>query len=620
MRRGGPTRRAALRALATAGLGLLLGCSPPRSPAPGPRPTAAPPSRGGASRPTPTAASLRPVPRNHTLITAGVGGEAPVRFEDVSLQNPFLPGITRSGYQVVMEPLFYYNAYHTSTVCGPSWAIGCTDGEIPWLAVSYQYGYDYRSLVISLRDGVTWSDGRPFTARDVIFTIEMLRDSAPDLTWSTDMRQWVQDATALDEHTVLINLTAPNPRFMLAYFMHHQDFGIPIVPEHVFRGQDPRTFTNAAPDRGWPVVTGPYRLIYSDPTRKVWDRRDDWWGAVTGFHPLPVPERLIFLPGADEATLADLIIRNEVDTTLNLSIPNIRRVLAANPRITTWTDARPPYGYVDYWLTGLGFNDTIAPFSDPDIRWAINFAINRDELVGVGYQGAGAVALLPLIDYPALRPYAAAVADLLQRYPVGRFDPQRSAQILLSKGYTRDPAGFWTRNGQRFTLPIVTYSVEEDIARVLVSQLRRAGFDATLTLPPDFLTRIYTGQAPVYVFGHAGGVRDPYFTLRIYQSRYSAPTGQRAVQPYRWRNDQFDALVDQMATVAPSDPRLQSLFHAAMEIWLRELPDIPLVQYYHRIPVSTAYWTGWPNEANPYINLANWHRTFELIVLSLRPS
>src|SRR5579884_1921302 len=84
------------------------------------QPTAPRPGAETTRDPTPTAPrALRPVPRDRTFISVGVGGEAPGRFTDVELQNPFLPGITRSGYQIAMEPLFYYNAYHTATTCGP---------------------------------------------------------------------------------------------------------------------------------------------------------------------------------------------------------------------------------------------------------------------------------------------------------------------------------------------------------------------------------------------------------------------------------------------------------------------------------------------------------------------
>jgi peptide/nickel transport system substrate-binding protein len=115
-------------------------------------------------------------------------------------------------------------------------------------------------------------------------------------------------------------------------------------------------------------------------------------------------------------------------------------------------------------------------------------------------------------------------------------------------------------------------------------------------------------------------VRDPYFTLRLYQSQFSAPTGQPATNPYRWSNPDYDKLVDQMGTTAEDDPQLATLFHQAMAIWLRELPDIPLVEFYHRNPVNSMYWSNWPNQTNPYINDANWHRTFELVLLNLKPA
>ena len=74
-----------------------------------------------------------------------------------------------------------------------------------------------------------------------------------------------------------------------------------------------------------------------------------------------------------------------------------------------------------------------------------------------------------------------------------------------------------------------------------------------------------------------------------------------------------------MGQTAPEDPKLIPLFRQAMEIWLRELPSIPLLQWYHRIPQNQAYWIGWPSAENPYINSAYWHRTFLLVLLNLRP-
>ena len=61
------------------------------------------------------------------------------------------------------------------------------------------------------------------------------------------------------------------------------------------------------------------------------------------------------------------------------------------------------------------------------------------------------------------------------------------------------------------------------------------------------------------------------------------------------------------------------LYHKAMEIWLPEMPDIVLTESYHRIPMNTTYWTGWPTKDNPYINGAFWHLTHQLVLNNLEP-
>ncbi len=55
-----------------------------------------------------------------------------------------------------------------------------------------------------------------------------------------------------------------------------------------------------------------------------------------------------------------------------------------------------------------------------------------------------------------------------------------------------------------------------------------------------------------------------------------------------------------------------------MEIWLPDLPDIQLVQNYHRIPINTTYWQNWPTEDNSYVNGASWHLTFPIVLWNLQ--
>ncbi len=612
-----PAAPAATQAPAAAATTAPVGASATAAPTTAPA-AAATTAPQATATPAAQAGQLAQVPRNQTWISVGVGGEAPQQFSDVEMQNPFLPGISRSGYQIVMEPLFYYNPYHTDSVCAPA-GLTCSNGEIPWIGTKYAFNQDFTQVVVNLRNGVEWSDGQPFTSADVVFTINMLKDN-PTLAWGTDMKQWVKEVTAPDEHTVQFTLNNPNPRFIFSYFTFHEDVGIQIVPEHIFKDQDPMKFTNYDLAKGWPVVTGPYKLVHSDPQQKIWDRNDNWWAKKIGFAPLPAPKRLVFLPGYDESKQVEMIINNEVDCTLSMQLGNIQAALAKNPKVSSWSGNKPPFGYVDWWPTGLGFNDSKPPFDDPDIRWAINHTINRDQIVQVGYHGAGEKAIFPYPDFPALKPFMDGLSDIVQKYPIDSFDLNKTAQIMQSKGYAKDQGGFWSKGGKRLSIVVITFPVEQDVTPVVVEQLRKGGFDASFKMPNNFGTLIFTGAADAFVFGHGGSVRDPYFTMRLYQSQYTAPTGQPASQPYRWKNADFDKIVNQMGETAENDPKLEQLFHQAMEIWIPALPDIAFVQFYHRNPVNTTYWTNWPDETNPYINSANWHRTCELLLLGLKPA
>ena len=550
----------------------------------------------------------RVVPRNRTLISVGGGGEALLQFTDFESMNPYFLGhISAHGAQVIWEPLFMYNY------------LG--DEEIPWLAESYKYNDDFTEFTINIRPGVKWSDGEPFTAGDVAYTLNMLRDNAPDLRYSTDIKKWVKDARTINKLTVKVILNDPNPRFIFNYLTSHQDIGMWIVPEHIWKDYDPTGFSNYDMDKGWPVVTGPYLLTLSSADQTIWDLRDDWWAAKTGFQPLPKVERLIFLPAFDETKHAQMMINNEVDVSLCLSPENIKKVLKENTKVSTFSGNRPPFGYMDWWPTAMGFNCSEPPFDDPEIRWAISYSINIEDVVTYGLQGLGTATKVTFPEFPPLVRYLDSIPDLLEKYDTNEFNPRKAEEIMKRKGYIKDNDGFWVGpDGERFTIVITTFPVLQSIAPPVVENLRRAGFDASYHMPADFFSRMSQGIAKTFIFGHAASVRDPYRTLDLYHSRFVKPTGEATFPFYRWANPEFDKVVNEMNEIAYDDPKMFSLFHQAMEIWLKELPDKPLVSFYHRNPINHTYWTGWPNEDDPYVNDANWHKTFLLIVLRLQPT
>ncbi len=551
------------------------------------------------------------IPRNRTLIMdCSSQLDCSGQIKDYNAFNPYLlTGITKTGWNFLYEPLYFYNAY-------------AEKGEniIPWIATGHDYNDDYTEITVSIRKGVEWSDGQPWTAHDLVFTINMLKDNAPMLAFSTDMQTWVKRATALDDYTAKIELTRSNPRFIFSYFTANFDNGIPIVPKHIWEDKDPESFSNFDMEKGWPVVSGPYHIAISVPEQRVWDRSDNWWAAKVGFKQLPKVERIIYLPFMEGTKRVQNLISNTMDTSLDLRPPNIKSILDSNPNVSTWTGRDLPHGYLDWWPICLGFNNLEEPFNDPEMRRAINYAIDRDQLVEIGWQGAGTISHLPLPDFPPMRQYTDQIQDLIEKYEVGVHDLAKSVAIMERKGWNKDDEGFWSKDGQRLTLVIDIFGIFNDLVPVLVAQLERAGFDADFRMTPDAYTRMAQGTARAFLMGNGGSVRDPYFTLRLYHSRFVQPTGTHAERFWRWSNPEFDRLVDQMGETAPDDPELQKLFRQAMDIWLSELPSIPIVQWYHRIPHNETYWKNWPTQDNPYINSAYWHNTWLLVLLGLEPT
>jgi peptide/nickel transport system substrate-binding protein len=588
---------------------------------------AAPPKPAAAGQPTPAPnvtvsfGEVKELPRNEILVISV--SDTINQMTDSALFNPFLQGSLRTGWHFAFEPLFFYNPWWTKEVSGPPWIPDAKDGEIPYLATGYEYRNNNTEVLIKLRPKVEWSDGRPFTANDVVFTLNMLKENTPKLNFSFDVNRRVKAVEAANELTVRIALNEPDINFMFEYFLWHQDAGFPIVAEHVFKDKDPLTFTHLDPSKGYPVVTGPWKIVHSSPEQKIYDRRDDWWGAKSGFRRPPAMKRIILLPHFEDPKLTQLLSAGQVDATHNLQPPDTETALQRNPKLKLRKlDNSKPYGWLDWWTNALSFNCSKPPFDDPEIRWAVNHAINRKQVVDVGFKGDTQETFLPFPTYTPMLKYFDAVQDLLEKHPIGEHNPSKTAKIMESKGYRKDGEGFWTKDGKRVeTLIIHSPGFFQSFLPILVQQLRQAGFDASFKSPTNSGTLIATGEASVFLGGHAGSLRDPYLTLNQYHGRYWKPIGEPAQFAYRWKNADFDRLVDELGKTTPSDKNHMDLYRKAMEIWIPNLPDVPTVQWYLIMPVNTQSWKGWPDEKTSYVAPSLWHRgSATLVINTLEPA
>ena len=568
--------------------------------------TLLPAMMGSAAAATPP--RPRNVPRNRTFSLVWFGSREG-RWVDYELWNPYAVGANhQNGPNLLYEPLAYYSAF--------------ADKEYMWLAESYKYTADFKELTIKTRSGIKWSDGKPFSAEDVAYTLTSLRDLGPKVRWGVDVRQFMQEAKATDRNTVVLKFNVPAPRFF-SFLTYKYDIGVYIVPKHIFQGQDWTMFKHFDMAKDWPVTTGPWRVAFASPEQKVLDRRAEWWAVKAGLAPLPKVERNVWLPSAGEQQLAQALITNQVDYGQPMQPATFPTMFKGNPKIITHSGQKPPYGYMDWWPISLYVNNERPPFNDKDVRWALSYFIDRQQIVDVGYVGASQTAALPMPEYPPLRPYYESVKDLLAKQNTLEFNPKKGEELLTAKGWKKDSTGFWAdAQGNHIKLDIIGFgSSGPAIGPVITELLRRQGVDASMSLPPDFDDRFNKGQYSGAIYGHGGSVNDPYYTLRLYQSASVAVPGGHQVNFARWKNEAYDKIVDEVfVTDMKNKAKLTELWRKAMEIWIPELPDLPLVHNFHRLPMNTTYWTNYPTEQNPYVNGAMQHLTFAMVLWNVQPT
>ena len=575
--------------------------------APTQAPDVPPTATAKAKEPEPEAVKDWPrkdVPRNRTLIRMFSA------LPNVGIVGLYAGGNHQASGAAEQEAMFYYAALNDTTYSH--------------LAESFEYNDDATELTVYLRKGVEWSDGTPFTANDIAFTYNTLIDKAPDYSDSSRIANLTKEVVAVDDHTVKFVLTSPNYRYHFTECTFRFDRRVVLVPEHIFKDvEDWREFGFYDPEKGWPVVTGAWQTtIFETQQSKTLDLRYDWWAAKTGFMDMPQVERIIHLPFTEETKAAQMVINNEIDHCLDLRPRTIESILAQAPQVITHSGRNKPYGYVDWWPISLHINNLEWPYQDPRVRWALAYAINQDQLVEVGWAGAGETSNGPFPYYPGIMKYYGGIKDILDKYNVLETDLDKVEELMTEAGFEKDDEGFWVQDGKRPDTDIYAgVPLFGDIAPVIAEQLRKAGFDSTHVTPPDVWARKNDGTGFLALFGHGGSVKDPFTTLDMYHSRNVKPTGEGCgwVNIARWSDDGYDVLIEELSQTSPElEPeKCQDLFNKAMAIWYEKLPEVPLVQWFHRIPMNTTYWTNWPDEKNPY-NSALWHITMPITLWNLK--
>ena len=294
------------------------------------------------------------------------------------------------------------------------------------LAESWQVSEDGLSITFKLRKGVRWQDGKPYTAKDALFSYQFMVDPNTPTPYSGDYLK-VKTAEALDDYTFRVT-------YQEIFAPGLSSWGLPQLPAHLLKGKNVRE----SPLNRRPVGTGPYIFQEWEPGTRVELRFNPDY-----FEGRPYIDKVNYRVIPDMATLF-LELRSGGVDWMDLTALQYRR----QTETPFFQRNFRKYRYLSSTYTYLGWNMRDKRFQDVRVRRALTYAINRQEIVKGVLLGLGQVATGPL--KPGTYWYNPKVA----RYP---YDPQKAKELLAQAGWKdTDGDGLLDKDGQAFAFDIVT--------------------------------------------------------------------------------------------------------------------------------------------------------------------
>jgi len=343
----------------------------------------------------------------------------------------------------------------------------------PDLATSWTIAPDGLSWTFKLRDGVKWSDGKPFSADDVAFTFNDIVLKKELGAQNAASYAAVKSVTVVDPTTVRFDLSRKFAA--LASFLAYNSG---IVPKHVLSA-DPLKTTSF--NKGTPVSTGPFKVEkYTSGQSVSLVRNDSYFG------PKPYLDKVVFTVVPDPNTQIAQALSGDLTIMILDNKAAVDRVKTASGLTVV---SRPLVQY--YWLA---LNQTDSRFTDVRVRQAFVHAIDRKAIIKSVELGYGQVANSPIT--PALKAYFD--PSLSEKYP---YDPPKAKELLAAAGWTPGANGVLQKDGKpfQFTMDVGQRGVLEPVNALIQQDLKNVGVIADLNtmewnayIQKDVVRRDYT--------------------------------------------------------------------------------------------------------------------------------
>jgi peptide/nickel transport system substrate-binding protein len=503
--------------------------------------------------------------------------------------NPYVPtgqayGMGATG--LIYEPLIQFDLAKGSV-------------SYPWLATGYTWSNGYKTITFTIRSGVKWNDGTPFTPADVAFTYNLMKSNA-------SINQGGLDISSVTTSGDTVTLTFPTSQ----YGNIQNVAGVGIVPKAIWsKVGNPATYADANP-----VGTGPFMLSSFTPQGFTLKQNPHYWQKVN-------VQKVYFPVYTSNTGALNALFSGQIDWTGNY-IPGLQKNFVAKD---------PAHHH--YWEGSNGDeslegNLTTWPTNQLAVRQAISLAVDRTLLGSEGEAGlenpvlsAGGLTLPVFSAWQA--PGASAKVSATANVAAAK-------QVLQNAGFTMGSDGYFQKGGQEVKLTIISPSAYTDMAEVdsiAAQEMRAAGINATFQgLSVDAWNQdVASGQFQMTEHWANGGIT-PVNQYNGWLNSALA-SGSSATGDYERLNDPtVDA---ELATLeAATSVSAQAAALVPLENYVAaNLPVIPVETAAEWFEYNSQHFVGWPTAQNPYdsgqpsgTNNGNGSGSDEVVVLHLKPA
>ncbi len=434
---------------------------------------------------------------------------------------------------------------------------------------------DQLTYKFELRQDATWSDGRPITSDDVLFTYSLMAGKTYDYKainsrYWPDLEQYLDSVTAPDKYTVVMKTKVPYAPFLVNYVFAP-------LPKHVLEPvvqKAPASFRQADWNFAPTVVSGPFQF-------DRWDKSQQVVLKANPKHFLGTPnlESYVMKIVSDGVQIVNQLKTGELD--VGGVEPSLWEDLGTANNVNRVSFQAPGWDYFAYNMdpanpkrpvTGKIFGDAA---TGKMVRQALYYAIDRTKLAEKVYfkQADVATSVEPKISW--------SFTNSVAQYP---FDTKKAADMLDQAGWKPGPDGVRTKDGVRFSFEVITNvgnKARESTIQVLAESWRQIGVEAN-PKPIQFTEYVKTSTTRDFdmVMGGIAAGQDPDLS-QIYHSRVIG----KGLNRMGYNNPKLDGLLDQAVQVFDQAKRKQ-IYAEVQKTLMEDVPAAMLVWPRSNIGVS----------------------------------